>query len=1385
MALEIPIRTSEARTAVEKLRTDLKELGLSSQRADKAAGKLRRELLKKLSADKADAAVDKLRHSVKLTRTEIIKMQMASGNVTGALNTMRTGVRRTVGHVTSLRSAFMGLGLGLVVGDIIRTGAQFEKTMAEVAGISGATGRSLEDLEQIARKMGETTEWSATQAAGGLKFLSMAGFTAKESIEALPGVLNLATAGNIELARAADISSNVLQAMQLEVSELSRVNDVMIETITTSNTNMDMMAESFKYAAPVASAFGYELEELSALVGSLGNAGVQGSAAGTQLAMAFQNAEKAFSHYGVSAKKADGSTKDLFDAVKLLEERGASASEIMDIFSQRAGRGVAILLATGSEQIERYTEELEASQDAADTLANTMRSTTVGAFKELMSVIESIKLDIFQSQVGGINETIKDLTEYFRDNSDEISAWGDALIHTINSVMPLAKGLGESLAYVGSGIAGWGRVARGIELTGEGVLSKRQFAEMGREDLKEFLEEYDKNSQLAIAKARKERAEASVESLTETGSFFVFGDKLKDAQQELKTATEAYNVELYDDALKIAEEESERFNKLVAEYTVEEHKNVSEERAKNAKEYPNTVLELQEQLSKLTRSDFELKKEAIEQEEREWKQKIDTSRLTREQKKEALETLSQVISLKEKDLAATSDAVEGTKALSKELKPLDGLKIEPIDTSELEKGIEAYEDATESIYKETGLGSGDYFDLQERKINEQVEVWDQAGVKIVKLEEWKKMKIAGLHEGMADDTHDLFMQQAESSEDFFEGLKAGFADAKEQHRAWGERGIEVAQRMADGMERSLGDVLYSAFEGEFDSIEDAWDSLWSNMVNIVSRAVADMAAEWAVAEGIGLLENIFKAHSGLFEMKKDEGLVMVQQGEMILPRGLSENLRQSGLITPDMHGNITEEMLARFTTNFFKQYGFQAAELATLAASGQIGIADSLGHLFDPSTFQANIAFAAANAITQALGLEQGKITTVGGTAGALVGASMLGPLGAIIGDVGATTFFAKVGDMLGVRNYEDLRDSFEDMYGNTVKGWFNAQIAFKDWMEEQDVLRDYYAGVEGGVIKPSAFTPGDITRIHGSINKALSKHSIRTTHGGPVASQYGPHIPGTDPIARIKMYTGYHASTHPFYLAEVPASPWFDLKLAAKIQKARLYENLPGQNLIYTAYNRKTGKVSPPPQRVTDIEWMVAGWPSYKATHMGRFGDFAEAHPHLDIVREYGGSKKINQWERRPIDPGKLFATNIDTGKRVAEQREMSSWRKGDPLLGLDWDKYKWWEEGFDPSVLNLPKFDTGSSYVSSTGPAVVHEGERIFSKSDNAKLISSINALVSSLGGSSSGGATNYITLSPDIMTTEDAASWLSSLLQQLRGKRVGEEYKTVDLSTKGLQL
>jgi len=297
---------------------------------------------------------------------------------------------------------------------MITIGADFQYTMATVGGVMRATGAEMKSLTAIAKKMGETTEWTASQAGDALKFLGMAGFRAAEATEALPGVLDLATAGNLELGRAADIASNALTAMGLPVKELTRVNDVFIGTITRSNTNMEMMAESFKYAAPVAKAYGYDIEKLSGLIGKLGDAGIQGSMAGTQLAMAIQKASKIAEKFGFESS-------DLVDVLESLRATGMETTKIMDLFGLRAGRAVGVLVDRIPE-VRDFQNTLKDVGGEATRLAEVMRKTVKGSFAELKSVVESVAIETFDRLATSIEDTVQSIIAWIRRNKDEMVA---------------------------------------------------------------------------------------------------------------------------------------------------------------------------------------------------------------------------------------------------------------------------------------------------------------------------------------------------------------------------------------------------------------------------------------------------------------------------------------------------------------------------------------------------------------------------------------------------------------------------------------------------------------------------------------------------------------------------------------------------------------------------------------------------------------------------------------------------------------------------------------------------------------------------------------------------------------------------------------------------
>ena len=172
----------------------------------------------------------------------------------------------------------MGIAAGAA-----KVGIGFKDQMAVVQAVTGAGGDSLKQLETTAREMGRTTRYSASEAGEGMEALARAGFKVDQITEALPHTLNLATAGAIGLGEAAGITANVLNGFGLEADQTQRVADVLAKTAADTDTTVAGLGQTFKYVAPVAQSLGFELEEMAAAAGIMGDAGIDAGQAGNML----------------------------------------------------------------------------------------------------------------------------------------------------------------------------------------------------------------------------------------------------------------------------------------------------------------------------------------------------------------------------------------------------------------------------------------------------------------------------------------------------------------------------------------------------------------------------------------------------------------------------------------------------------------------------------------------------------------------------------------------------------------------------------------------------------------------------------------------------------------------------------------------------------------------------------------------------------------------------------------------------------------------------------------------------------------------------------------------------------------------------------------------
>jgi TP901 family phage tail tape measure protein len=386
---------------------------------------------------------------------------------------------KQVGKDLSFKVTTPIVGMGAA---IIKTGADFEESMSKVAAISGATGKEFEALEEQAKELGATTRFSASEAASGMQFLAMAGFETNEILSAMPGLLDLAAASGMDLGRAADITSNIMSGFTLEASEAGHVSDVLAKAASSANTNVEQLGEAMKYLAPVSNSLGWSLEEATAAVMALSDAGLQGEQAGaafstslTRLTNPSKEAAKVMKELNLEFFDAQGNMKSLPDVIKEVEEgtKGLTAEQkaaaLSTIFGQEAYKAWAVLLESGSETLAENTDMLENADGAAKQMADTMSENTKGAWKEFQSAVEGLSIALSEHLLPIVNDVLGKLTEWarkFGELSPSTQKVILALAGIIAALGPILILIGNLVSSIGGAILVFGKLAGSIAAAG-------------------------------------------------------------------------------------------------------------------------------------------------------------------------------------------------------------------------------------------------------------------------------------------------------------------------------------------------------------------------------------------------------------------------------------------------------------------------------------------------------------------------------------------------------------------------------------------------------------------------------------------------------------------------------------------------------------------------------------------------------------------------------------------------------------------------------------------------------------------------------------------------------------------------------------------------------
>jgi TP901 family phage tail tape measure protein len=345
----------------------------------------------------------------------------AAGTATGQVNTMNGGLNRMAKSVGTLAAAYLGLrGAISAMRGLLSVNLDFEDSMASVRAVTaqnvGFTEAAFQRMQDEARRLGSTTRFAASEAAEGLKFLGMAGFTAEEATRSLQGTLQLAQAGNIGLGESADIVSNIMSAFGAEADETTNYVDLLAKTASTSNNSILELGDAMKFAAPILAGLKMEATEGAAAFGVLGNAGIKAGMAGAGLRMvlgqlAKENgpAVKALKSLGVAYSEINPQANSLAQIFQNLSRAGVDVSGVFSAFDARAAN-VAQVLVQNADELGTYTGKLRSAGGAAQEMADAMDNTLKGAFLRARSAIQEAALNIGEGFVPAVRAAAESLS---------------------------------------------------------------------------------------------------------------------------------------------------------------------------------------------------------------------------------------------------------------------------------------------------------------------------------------------------------------------------------------------------------------------------------------------------------------------------------------------------------------------------------------------------------------------------------------------------------------------------------------------------------------------------------------------------------------------------------------------------------------------------------------------------------------------------------------------------------------------------------------------------------------------------------------------------------------------------------------------------------------
>jgi len=345
------------------------------------------------------------------------------------IGTSAASVRKTLAF---LRNALVAVAAIRVFASLTADLVNFSDQMLVVKAVTGAATEEFVRLREVAKGLGATTRFTASEAAEGMAFLARAGFDVNEVISAIPATLNLAAAAQLELGNAADIASNLMTSFGRSTAELPDIIDTLVFTANNANTTVQQLADGLKLFAPIASQLGISLKDASSAMAVLGDAGIQASLAGTGVRRVLTDLEaptgmlaKALDALGIGFEEVRPSAVGLEGALQRLKDANVGASVSSLLFGKRGGF-VAAQLLRALGPMGDFRDELERIEGVAKKAADEMESGLGGALRLVRSAFQNLLITFGDLGTESfLNEFFRDLAEglrIFARNADDVVA---------------------------------------------------------------------------------------------------------------------------------------------------------------------------------------------------------------------------------------------------------------------------------------------------------------------------------------------------------------------------------------------------------------------------------------------------------------------------------------------------------------------------------------------------------------------------------------------------------------------------------------------------------------------------------------------------------------------------------------------------------------------------------------------------------------------------------------------------------------------------------------------------------------------------------------------------------------------------------------------------